>query len=216
MAFTTGTGRTAARAGRKYIVTNEEILTVVEAWRGAECPKRKRKLGGDVVSSLGFLIQSRLKPHRGAMFYDDLFQEGRLGVMRALQDFDPERGKNFFKFAKWHIQTRIRRFLLREMRRKETPMAEPRPSDDTAMKGADDQYEQAEGRQVLMGALDFLPDKDRRIIFMRFGLDGSLPQTCQQVGQQLGISRQRVQQIESKALKSLKRNRNVRQFFCEA
>jgi RNA polymerase sigma factor (sigma-70 family) len=209
-----GTGR-GTRAGREYIVTNDEILAVVEAWRGADCPKKKRRLGGEVVSSLGFLIQSRLKPHRGAAFYDDLFQEGRLGVMRALEDFDPERGKNFFKFAKWHIQTRIRRYLLREMRRKETPVAEPRPADDMIAEGADDRMERLEGQHVLMGALDFLPDKDRRVIFMRFGLDGSGPQTCQQVGQQLGISRQRVQQIESKALKSLRRNSSIRRFFCE-
>lgn len=206
-----GTGH----AGREYIVTNEEILSVVEAWRDAECPEKKRRLGGEVVSSLGFLIQSRLKPHRGAAFYDDLFQEGRLGVMRALQDFDPERSRNFFKFAKWHIQTRIRRYLLREMRRPETPVAEPSPPNDGAAEGADDQLERHEGRQVLMGALDFLPDKDRRVLFMRFGLDGSSPQTCQQVGQRLGISRQRVQQIESKALRVLKRNRSIRQFFCE-
>jgi RNA polymerase sigma factor (sigma-70 family) len=136
--------------------------------------------------------------------------------MRALQDFDPERGRNFFKFAKWHIQTRIRRALMREMRRREVPVAEPRPGDDICVPGADEQLEQEEGRRILMKALNFLPDKSRRVVLMRFGLNGAPPRTCQQVGQVLGISRQRVQQIESKALKILKRNAWVRQFFCEA
>jgi RNA polymerase sigma factor (sigma-70 family) len=212
MAFSAGSG---TRAGKEYIVTNEEILAVIEAWRSAQDFGRKHSLENEVVVSLGFMIQSRLKPHRGAVFYDDLFQEGRLGIMRALEDFDPGRSRNFFKFAKWHIQTRIRRYLMKEMRRREIPMAEPPLSDDQIVESALGQMERLEEQRVIMGALDFLPDNARRVIFLRFGLDGSVPRTCQQVGQQLGISRQRVQQIESKALKRLQRNETVRQFFCE-
>lgn len=204
------------RPRKEYIMTNDEILVIVEAWRAASCPRRKRMFENQVISKLGFLIQSRLKPHRGSMLYDDLFQEGRLGVLRALQDFDPERGKNFFKFAKWHVQTKIRRALMREMRRREIPVAEPQPGDNLCVPGADEQLEQEEGRRVLMQALNFLPDRSRKVVLMRFGLNGASPRTCQQVGQELGISRQRVQQIESKALKTLKRNAHVRQFFCEA
>lgn len=204
------------RRRKEYIMTNDEVLVIVEAWRSASCPQRKRAIGGRVVSKLGFLIQSRLKSHRGSALYDDLFQEGRLGIMRALQDFDPERGKNFFKFAKWHVQTRIRRALLREMRRREVPVAEPQPGDDPCAMGADEQMEQEESRQVLLRALNFLPDRSRKVVLMRFGLNGASPRTCQQVGHELGISRQRVQQIESKALKVLRSNARVRQFFCEA
>ena len=63
--------------------------------------------------------------------------------------------------------------------------------------------EQARGRE-LAGALDQLNPRMRRVLSLRFGLDGESPQTLEEVGTQLGITRERVRQLETRALRELR------------
>ena len=63
--------------------------------------------------------------------------------------------------------------------------------------------EQARGRE-LAGALDQLNPRMRRVLSLRFGLDGESPQTLEEVGSQLGITRERVRQLETRALRELR------------
>jgi RNA polymerase primary sigma factor len=63
--------------------------------------------------------------------------------------------------------------------------------------------EQARGRE-LAGALDQLNPRMRRVLSLRFGLDGESPRTPEEVGTQLGITRERVRQLETRALRELR------------
>ena len=63
--------------------------------------------------------------------------------------------------------------------------------------------EQARGRE-LAGALDQLNPRMRRVLSLRFGLDGESPQTLEEVGGELGITRERVRQLETRALRELR------------
>jgi RNA polymerase primary sigma factor len=63
--------------------------------------------------------------------------------------------------------------------------------------------EQARARE-LAGALDQLNPRMRRVLSLRFGLDGEVPQTLEEVGLQLGITRERVRQLETRALRELR------------
>jgi len=63
--------------------------------------------------------------------------------------------------------------------------------------------EQARGRE-LAGALEQLNPRMRRVLSLRFGLDGESPQTLEEVGNQLGITRERVRQLETRALRELR------------
>jgi RNA polymerase sigma factor (sigma-70 family) len=195
---------------RNYLVSNEEILLLVEAWQIAS-QKDKNALANKLLSRLGFLVHSRVRAHKGSPFYDDLLQEGRLGIMRALEDFRSERGRNFFMFATWHIQTRVRRFLIREARRRETPVGDAMLCESAPM--VRDELEVRQDQKAIMQALSFLPDNDRRVLVMRFGFDGEEPRTFQQIGNALGISKQRAQQIEAGALQRLRKDRELKQLF---
>jgi RNA polymerase primary sigma factor len=62
---------------------------------------------------------------------------------------------------------------------------------------------QARGRE-LAGALEQLNPRMRRVLSLRFGLDGEHPQTLEEVGSQLGITRERVRQLETRALRELR------------
>jgi RNA polymerase primary sigma factor len=63
--------------------------------------------------------------------------------------------------------------------------------------------EHARGRE-LAGALEQLNPRMRRVLALRFGLDGGAPQTLEEVGTELGITRERVRQLETRALRELR------------
>ena len=63
-------------------------------------------------------------------------------------------------------------------------------------------------RQI-QGMVSGLDEKEREVIRMRFGLDGEEPQTLQEIGEALGLSRERIRQIESKAKEKLRRSREA-------
>lgn len=199
---------------KKYLVSSEEILILINSWKNAE-KKEKDEIINQLIKRLTFLVCARIKHHKNSPFYDDLLQEGKLGILKAIQDFDPERGRNFFMFATWHIQTKIRRFLQKENQKREIPSGdifgnETLYSDPEISFGIETREDQA----IILKALSFLSDGDRNVIIMRFGFDGEGPKTFQQIGRVLGISKQRAQQIEVGALKRLRKNQELKNLFC--
>ena len=58
-------------------------------------------------------------------------------------------------------------------------------------------------REDIDYALAALPERERRVIELRFGLDGGRPRTLEQVGHTFGVTRERIRQIESNTLRTL-------------
>jgi RNA polymerase primary sigma factor len=75
-----------------------------------------------------------------------------------------------------------------------------------------DLYEE-ELRNIIKSLLDKLTQRERDILVFRFGLDGNEPKTLDEIGKILGISRERVRQIEKKALKRLGYMMRKKRFF---
>jgi RNA polymerase primary sigma factor len=151
---------------------------------------------------------------------EDLVQEGAIGLLRAIDTYDPGRGAAFSTYAPWPVRSAIRRAVTqrgRLIRTPAPPAAAPAsldaPVDQTgtplcaliADPGALDPPSEAlrhERDEVLAAAVHRLAPRRRYVIEHYFGLDGE-PRTLSELAEELHVSRQRAQAIRNEGLSVL-------------
>lgn len=187
----------------KYYVTNDQVIDILKEF-SVSSAEDKIKIENNLVGQLNYLVQSKIKGYRNKTFYNDLLQEGKIGLLKAINDFDLNRGPNFFKFACWHIQHRIKLYLCWQKR---SSITLEQVDEVTEI---NDNVENCERKIIIKKILNKLPEIDRKVLLMRFGIEqDSL--TFKQVGEKLKISKQRVEQIQKRALLKLKNNKEIKQ-----
>ena len=197
----------------------------------------------------------------------DLVSEGNIGLMKAVERFDPAKGGKLSTYGAWWIKQSIKRALanqsktirlpvhlvdkISKMRRVSLQMSEElgrEPTDDELAEeiglsrgkvsqlktasirpasldapiGDDDSTEFGETvgdedaqtpfellrdknlRDEVSDLLAVLDDRERKIIFQRFGLDGGTPKTLEAVGKKFGVTRERIRQLQNIALAKLR------------
>jgi RNA polymerase primary sigma factor len=77
--------------------------------------------------------------------------------------------------------------------------------EDDSVMGPDELAVEAIGREALEQVLNALPDRERQVLVLRFGLDSGMPRTLEEVGSVMGFSRERARQVERDALAALRR-----------
>jgi len=63
----------------------------------------------EVMLRFGYIIDIHSSRYRNFPNYQDIWQEGQIGLSLAVEKFKPERSKNFFRLANWYVKTRIKR-----------------------------------------------------------------------------------------------------------
>jgi len=256
------------------LLTPEEERELARAAQKGDTAARQRM----IESNLRLVVKvARRYTHRGLTLID-VIEEGNLGLIHAVEKFDPELGYRFSTYATWWIRQTIERALmnqtrtirlpihvvkeinvfLRAMRQLEQKLdREPSPQEvadlldrpidevkrmlglnervssvdvpisqdserplldliaDEATPDPSTVFDDEHVQRHLPEWLDELEPRQAEVVRQRFGLNGADRATLEEVGRALGVTRERVRQIELEALKRLRQTLESRGFTVE-
>lgn len=148
---------------------------------------------------------------------DDLVSVGTIGLIKAVNSFKPDKNIKLATYASRCIENEILMYLRRLVRLKsEVSFDEPLNTDwegnelllsDILGTDSDTVYKDIETgmeKELLRGALAKLPERDRKIMNLRFGLNGGDEMTQKDVADLLGISQSYISRLEKKIIAKLK------------
>jgi RNA polymerase primary sigma factor len=250
--------------GRGRLLTHEEEIDLGRRAREGDETARSKLIEKNLR-----LVIPVAKKYRGmGLPFGDLIQEGNIGLMRAADKFDPEKGFRFSTYATWWIRQAVQRAVadkgrtirvpvhmgekIRKMARtynelstklereptdeevaerigwdvdrvKEvksaipdaTSLNQPLSSDEGSSELGDlveDERVSEEAGEVvreletrrLVESVERLPERQRRVLVRRYGLDGEKPATLANLSEELAVSRERVRQLQREAERALR------------
>jgi RNA polymerase sigma-32 factor len=95
---------------RRKLLTAEEERDLARRYRDSRDPAARRKLA---EANLAFVVKKAHQLSRPHIPLEDLVQEGNLGILRAIESYDPERGIRFLSYARYWVEAYMRRVLVR-------------------------------------------------------------------------------------------------------
>lgn len=246
------------------LLTNEEEYRLAKRVQQGDEFARKRM----IESNLRFVVNVAKKYQNQGIPLIDLIDEGNIGLMTALEKFDPDKGYHFISYAVWWIRQSIMKAICEKSRAVRLPLnrtnellqiqkaqkslMHTKSTEDPTMEeigeltGLDPShvadllaisremvsldapvfndngnsnvgdFVEDTGRtpedSLLEGSLKAdissvlatLSDKERDIIEMRYGLEGKAPMSLKEIGELYNLTKERIRQIEKKALERLK------------
>ena len=177
---------------------------LVELWRLAARADRIRNTLATVFSKLALSIAAQFADASNPL--DELMSESHETVLRAVGKFDPDRGFRFSTYLTHAVRRHLLRFLQRRQRDRQRTFSAP---DETALPETRRwtlEYEQRIKRNIddVERLLMELSPRDRYVIRSRFGWGREFePRTLQEIAEELGVTRERVRQLEQRGLKKL-------------
>jgi RNA polymerase primary sigma factor len=161
-----------------------------------------------ITANLRLVVSIAKKFVDASWSFDELVSEGNMALMRAVEKFNFALGNRFSTYATYAIQRHFYRLSHRGRQQRKRFV-----SDDVALRGQaaaepDTRYRSAEQIDMLKGLfagfLAELEPRERRIVVARFGFDGKAPRTFRELGSQMGVCKERIRQIQSRAMEKIR------------
>ena len=155
------------------------------------------------------LVVSIAKKHSGQTDnFFELLSDGNVSLMRAVEKFDYSRGNKFSTYASWAIMKNYARSIPDEKTRRERFVTGNEDLFDAAADIRTDEQEivaAAEQASTKVNRLlEYLDPREREIIRLRAGIDTNEGMTLEKIGEKLGITKERVRQLNVRAMKKLR------------
>jgi RNA polymerase primary sigma factor len=249
--------------GHIPLVNKDEEVALAALIKQGDAPAREKL----IRANLRLVVKIAHDFKNMGLPLQDLVSEGNIGLMRAAEKFDPQKGAKFSSYAAWWIKQAMRRALSEKSKTIRVPIASVGkinkirnvraalteslgrdPTDreiadrldfservvsrlkradlktvslqDPILRGEDGELrnlipdessatpyhllDDSESIQRLNLLLQSLDKRERTILLMRYGLDGSPPRTLEQISKKIGRTRERVRQIQKRALNKLR------------
>jgi RNA polymerase primary sigma factor/RNA polymerase sigma factor len=178
---------------------------------------RIEQLYDEAVKTKNQIVQANLRlvvsiAKRHVNSTDDFFglvSDGNMSLIRAVEKFDYARGNKFSTYASWAIMKNFARTIPEEYKLRDRFRTSHDEMFSAQQDERSDQYEletaQYQRKTQIGKILSRLDEREQKIIISRFGLDHSQePQTLKEVGHEMGVTKERVRQIEARALNKLR------------
>lgn len=140
------------------------------------------------------------RQRRGVLSFEDALHAGRLGLWRALQHFDPDRGTQLSTYAVPAIAHAVWRAAAESQQHPAREVALSAAAGIAVADAALEAVHEQEVRTALWALVVSLPARERAVMIAHYGLGGGAARTFAALGHRWGISRQRVQQLHGRAL----------------
>jgi RNA polymerase primary sigma factor len=245
------------------VLSKEEEVALAKKVRSGS-----RSVNRLVESNLSFVVKIANEYRTMGLAFEDLLNEGNIGLIEAAQRYDHRKGTKFITYAIWWIRKAILKALaeqatlvrvpnyqlkkvreIREMERnlsrslgrrprrdeisakmdspvskldeilqikvrevsldekvgeeRDTPISEYLV--DVTSVNPEDEFIRNEGTELIRTALFTLTDQEKTVVANRFGLKGRRTMTLKEIGEQMGLSRERIRQIECQAKRKLRK-----------
>lgn len=163
-----------------------------------------------IRSNLRLVVSIAKKYLKSNSAFFELVSDGNISLIRAVEKFDYARGNKFSTYASWAILKNFARSVPAEHQRLDRFRTgqEEVFEQSSEFRGSFflDEHMNRSQRAVIRELMQELDGREQRVIACRFGLEeGAEPETLEQVGNRLGVTKERVRQIEVRTLEKLRR-----------
>lgn len=172
-----------------------------------------------VSANLKFVASVAKKYQGRGLSYADLIAEGNIGLIKALDKFDGEKGYKVISYSVWWIKQTIMEALAKRNAsddedlpydyEKQTPIEDetdlvPTFNYEYEVAEETEKITKAEQTDAINFLMEYLNQREKNIITKYYGLDGNKPKTLEEIGMEYGLTKERIRQIKNTSFKKMR------------